>query len=183
MKLLVGLGNPGKKYENTRHNVGFIVLNAMALKFSTRLPDGQVSNFQFSNKFKALIFKYKANLFAKPQTFMNDSGVAVKNLSTHYNLQHTNLYVVHDDLDLTLGSYKIQFGKGPKVHNGLLSIEEELGTSDFWRVRIGVDNRDPNNRIPGDEYVLQNFTKEEIEIRDKIIAEITIKLFKLLAEK
>ena len=114
---------------------------------------------------------------------MNDSGVAVKNLSTHYNLQHTNLYVVHDDLDLTLGSYKIQFGKGPKVHNGLLSIEEELGTSDFWRVRIGVDNRDPNNRIPGDEYVLQNFTKEEIEIRDKIIAEITIKLFKLLAEK
>lgn len=105
----------------------------------------------------------------KTNTFMNDSGKFVKkNAPKDLN----DLYIAHDDLDIRLGQYKIQFGVGPKVHNGIKSIEDALNTKDFWRVRIGVDNRDPDNRIPGEEYVLQDFTNEELEILKQVYAEI-----------
>lgn len=100
---------------------------------------------------------------------MNESGEFVKKLTTDYRLQTTDLYVVHDDLDIPLGSYKIQFGRGPKDHNGILSIEDKLGTKDFWRVRVGVDNRPFDNKPMGEEYVLQNFTDEEREILNSTI--------------
>jgi len=91
-------------------------------------------------------------------------------------LLSTDLYIVHDDLDIKLGEYKIQKGKGPKVHKGINSIEKALGTDDFWRVRVGVDNRDSNNRTPGEQYVLQDFTSEEKEILDKVLDETCKKL-------
>lgn len=94
---------------------------------------------------------------------MNSSGEAVNKLANYYSLVPSALFVAHDDLDLPLGEYKIQKGVGPKLHNGINSIEQTLGSSDFWRIRIGVDNRDPNNRIPGEDYVLQDFSKEEME--------------------
>ena len=149
MKLIIGLGNPGKQYENTRHNVGYLVVDQLRKK---NLP-------------KDLVIK-------KTGAFMNESGKAVKNLTTNYQLPTTNLYVVHDDLDISLGQFKIQKGRGPKDHKGIQSVEDVLGTSEFWRVRIGVDNRDPENRIPGEEYVLQEFTDEEKRIRDKVISEV-----------
>ncbi|MBI4099715.1 peptidyl-tRNA hydrolase [Candidatus Microgenomates bacterium] len=133
MKLIIGLGNPGEKYKNNRHNVGHMFVDY-------------------------------ARRGVKTNVFMNDSGKFVKRAVSRQQIADSDLYIVHDDLDLPWGKYKIQFGVGPKVHYGIQSIENELRTGDFWRIRIGVDNRDSLNRIPGDKYVLEDFTKEEREI-------------------
>ena len=105
---------------------------------------------------------------------MNVSGKFVKQHALRSTLQ--DLYIVHDDLDIPLGKCKVQFGTGPKLHNGILSIEEELGTNDFWRVRIGVDNRG-ENKIDGEAYSLQDFTDEELKqlqpVFEKIYKQIT----------
>lgn len=146
MKLIVGLGNPGEKYKNNRHNVGYLLVDAL---LKEKLPQD-------------LVVK-------KTNVFMNESGKAVAKLVTHYRLPIPSLWVIHDDLDIRLGEFKIQFDRGPKVHNGILSIEEELGTKDFWRVRIGVDGREPDNRTPGEDYVLQDFTAPEKMILNKTI--------------
>ena len=103
---------------------------------------------------------------------MNDSGVAVKKIVDSYKIDPQNIYIIHDDLDISLGEYKIQIAKGPKVHNGINSVEEELGTKNFGRIRIGIENRDPENRTKGEEYVLQNFTEEEKRILKWVIQKI-----------
>lgn len=100
----------------------------------------------------------------KTNVFMNDSGKFVKGKK--------DFIIVHDDLDLPLGKYKIQFGKGPELHYGVTSVENELGTKDFWRIRIGIDNRDLKNKISGEDYVLENFSGEEIEILQEVYAKI-----------
>lgn len=149
MKLIVGLGNPGKKYQNNRHNVGHLVVEALQ---ESGLPQG--------------VFAEKTDVF------MNVSGETVRKLANFYKISPENLYIIHDDLDIPLGEYKIQKGKGPKLHYGIQSIEESLGTPDFWRVRVGVDNRDPNNRIPGENYVLQDFTQDERGTLKEVIGKI-----------
>jgi len=153
MKLIIGLGNPGEEYVGTRHNTGFLVVDKLQ---KIDLPTGVVVR--------------------KSDVFMNDSGSSVLAQCTKYKIQSPDLYMIHDDLDIPLGSYKIQFGIGPKVHNGINSIETELGTKDFWRVRVGVDNRRPDDRTPGEEYVLQNFTDEERKILDLTIKKVLIDL-------
>ena len=153
MKLIVGLGNPGEKYKNTRHNAGFLVAEALQ---KTKLP-------------KDVVVK-------KSDKFMNESGDCINVLLHEYKAEPSDLYVIHDDLDIPLGSYKIQYGRGPKDHNGILDIEEKLGTKDFWRVRIGVDNRKVDDRIQGEEYVLQDFTDNEKAILEKAIREACKKL-------
>lgn len=158
MKVIVGLGNPGIKYLNNRHNVGYMVIDELAL----------VKVKPLKSVSKGLTFKA-----LKSDKFMNDSGLFIKKLKEKYpKMETSNLYVIHDDLDIPLGSFKIQFGKGPKVHNGLNDIYEKIGTSDFWHVRVGVDNRDPENRAKGDEYVLGDFTEEEKLVLDKVIKQI-----------
>lgn len=156
MKLIIGLGNPGGEYQNTRHNAGFLVADRL---HDQKIPAGVVVK--------------------KSDVFMNNSGTFVKSLYTKYSISNTDLYILHDDLDIPLGNYKIQFGTGPKDHNGVNSVEEELETKDFWRVRIGIDNRKPDDRIPGEEYTLQNFTADEKIILDKTIEEIVNKLIGL----
>lgn len=146
VKLIVGLGNPGKEYENTRHNAGFLVVDELQKR---KLPKDVVTK--------------------KSDRFMNESGIFVKGLYTKYNIQNTDLYVVHDDLDIKLGEYKIQLGRGPKDHNGVKSVDGELGTSEYWHVRVGIDNRPLDNRPLGEEFVLQNFTDDERQILDKTI--------------
>lgn len=176
MKLIVGLGNPGDKYRNNRHNVGFCVVDAMA---NGRSKEAKLSLWLMVNKLESEIFENKPNfVFAKPTTFMNNSGRAVKKLINHYSLNINHLCVVHDDLDIPLGQFKIQKDRGPKVHNGVNSIEEALGTNEFWRVRVGVDNRDPDNRTPGEKYVLEDFTSEEMEIVNRVIKNIAEDLLK-----
>jgi PTH1 family peptidyl-tRNA hydrolase len=151
MKLIVGLGNPGQKYKNNRHNVGFMVVDELA-----RHAPG------------------KPWILFKPQKFMNRSGGEVKRwLRTNKVRNLVYLYVVHDDLDIELGKFKLSFGKGPKVHNGLKSIYDSLSTKDFWHVRIGIDNRLKTGfKGTGEEYVLENFRPEEKEIIKNVCQEI-----------
>ena len=178
-KLIIGLGNPGEKYQNTRHNVGFMLVDYMLQEYKNK---GIIEyKEQYKEKFKIIQYepsdKQNYPVFLKPQTFMNDSGRSVASYIPYSIFHIPDILVVHDDLDLKLGEFKIQHAKGPKVHNGVNSIEQELGTKDFMRVRIGVDNRQPENRIPGDAYVLQNFTQEE----KKIIEGVLIKVAKELS--
>ncbi len=149
MKLVIGIGNPDVKYKNTRHNAGLMVVDEL-------LSRGRV---------KDIVVK-------RSDKFMNNSGSFVLAQYTKYHIQYTDLYVVHDDLDIPLGSFKIQFGKGPRVHNGLNDIYEKIGTSDFWHVRVGVDSRDPENRAKGQDYVLEDFTDEEKIILNGVIKQI-----------
>lgn len=162
MKLIVGLGNPGEQYQNTRHNVGFQFLDYMYKK----LEVSSIKPFRFEKKLQTEIAEMKIRdeqfILTKPQTFMNESGSAVKKVMSNYQLTIDNVFVVHDDLDIPLGEYKIQRGKGPKLHYGVESIANHLHSKDFWRVRIGVDNRSTENRTPGEAYVLQDFVPEEV---------------------
>lgn len=136
MKLIVGLGNPGEKYNNTRHNVGFMVLDALHQELA---PENE---WKKENKHNTLVIKTKYNntplLLAKPLTFMNDSGTAVATLSKMHKIAHHNIIIVHDDLDLSLGQIKVKKDGGSAGHNGLKSIIEKLRTEDFLRVRLGI---------------------------------------------
>ncbi len=173
MKLIVGLGNPGEKYQNNRHNAGFMVVDALA-----KLAQFSIFNFQFSKKFNAEVLQADDVLLVKPQTFMNDSGKAVAAICHFYKVKYEDLYIVHDDLDIQLGNYKIQHGKGPKVHNGLRSIEEKLGTEKYWNVRIGVENRAVrgNKGVPGVVYSLQDFTEDERVILNGVVRDAAAEL-------
>ena len=179
MILIVGLGNPGIKYKRTRHNIGFRVLDEFQRE--NNFPD-----FKFFKKFNALIFEgnigRKKVILAKPQTFMNNSGQAVKNLTIHYSLPFINLIVVHDDIDLPLGKIRISKSRGSAGHKGIESIIKELRSKNFVRIRIGIKPKEK----PADSFVvrrarqntkflagfvLKNFTEEEEKIIKKIIKE------------
>jgi PTH1 family peptidyl-tRNA hydrolase len=153
MKLIIGLGNPGKEYENMRHNTGYLTVDRLLT----------------TDYNKDIIIKKSPN-------FMNDSGSFVKKTVNQYKIDLSDLYIVHDDLDIPFGKFKIQLGHGPKDHNGILDIEEKLGTKDFWRVRVGIDNRPFDNKPMGEVYTLEDFTTDEREILDKVIKEICKKL-------
>ncbi len=153
MKLIVGLGNPGAKYQHNRHNVGF-----MFVDFLNKNQDLRLSTLDF-------------HLF-KPQKFMNKSGLEVKKVTKVYSLKSNDLIVVHDDLDIPLGKFRVHFGRGPQLHNGITSIENALGAKDFWRIRIGIDNRKPESWTDGEAYVLQDFMQNEKETVTKTFPEI-----------
>lgn len=177
MNLIIGLGNPGERYKKTRHNVGFVMLDRLLRSLGFAKEDKK-----YDTKSKSEIVILSKLMLAWPQTFMNSSGDAVLALLNYYKIPIKNLYVVHDDLDIRLGDYKIQFGIGPKAHGGILSIEEKLGAKNFTRVRIGIDNRNPDNQISGDEYVLGEFSDLEFKtltmIMDKIVKDLS-KILKL----
>jgi len=143
MKLIVGLGNPGEKYENSRHNLGFVVLDALLQK----LTPVEKTVWQEEKKSNSLIAKVGDLILAKPQTFMNASGFAVKKLNTKYQILNTELWVVHDDIDLPLGKIKIRKGGGSAGHRGIDSIAKELETHDFVRFRLGIGH--PGGKTSG----------------------------------
>ncbi len=152
MKLVVGIGNPEAKYRNNRHNVGHMV----------------VDELQPATRIKGLVIK-------KSESFMNESGSFVKKMLSKYSsVKVSDLYVIHDDLDIPLGAFKIQFGKGPKEHKGLVSIYEALGTRDFWHVRVGIENRQQalGTRIKGEQYVLEDFSSEERNVLGGVVKQI-----------
>jgi|GEM_PF-135975 len=169
MNYVVGLGNPGTEYQKTRHNVGFMVVDEVLRK----VPEFQG---KWSEKFSSHTFKSSDTLFVKPDTFMNDSGKAVREVMDFYKGETKNLYVIHDDLDIATGSYKIQLGTGPKVHNGLTSIYTHLHTEEFWHVRVGVDGRNGDRTIPSRDYVLTPFSVTEQEILDDTIQRVSREL-------
>ncbi len=165
MKLFVGLGNPGDSYSKNRHNVGFMVIDALNAYMESNFKSRQtISQRSQMKMLQALVHEYPPHVvLAKPQIFMNDSGIAVKKLVNRYKVKPDDLYLIHDDLDIALGEYKIQKGKGPKDHNGVFSVENSLKTNDFWRIRVGIENREKSSKIPGEVYVLQNFALDEEE--------------------
>jgi PTH1 family peptidyl-tRNA hydrolase len=174
MYLIVGLGNPGEKYENTPHNSGFLLLDMLKvhLKDSTDL---QVGEWSEDKLFQSHFLKVEKDgellvVLQKPQTFMNRSGAAVLGAIKRFNLTDysSELILVHDDLDLKLGSFKVQKEKSPKAHNGVIDVENVLKEKDFLRVRIGVDARS-DRTIPGDRYVLIPFDKENQEVQRRSI--------------
>lgn len=157
IKLIVGLGNMGNEFIATRHNVGFEFLDSLVS--GARFKEDK--DF-FADFIEAKIEDQKV-LLMKPRTMMNLSGKAVIAATNFYKIKPEEVLVVHDDLDIKLGAFKMHFSKGPKVHNGILSIENRFGTPDFWRLRIGVDNRDvvTRNHMTGSAYVLGKFKADE----------------------
>lgn len=172
MKLIVGLGNPGEKYRNNRHNVGYMFIDY----FINELTASRPNELREKNMLHVTCYMLKDLILAKPLTFMNKSGAAVKKTINNYQLAINNLIIVHDDLDIPLGKFKIQQGQGPKLHNGITSIEQHLKTKDFWRVRIGVDNRMKTGWIDGETYTLQDFRPDEKAIVSELFPKILARL-------
>lgn len=174
MKLITGLGNPGDKYEGIRHNVGFLFLDALREKF---LYQKEISTTDWKKEkmfsSKICLLKEGSKVLAmlqKPLTYMNRSGEAVAKIVSKHEITDlsTDFILVHDDLDIPLGKFKIQTGKSPFGHNGIRSVEKRLGFVDFKRVRIGVEAR-KNKNVPGEDYVLGKFTKKEKKLVEEVI--------------
>lgn len=168
--LLAGLGNPGPKYAATRHNFGFLLVDALREKLEGRASAGLAPVSAAKGKGDMWQARPVANkpawLLLKPMTFMNLSGDAVAPVLRFYKMQPDQLLVIHDELDLPLGRMKMKFGGGNAGHNGLKSIAERLGTNDFHRLRLGV-----GRPLVGEtaDYVLSPFTAEELPTVSKIL--------------
>ena len=154
MYLIVGLGNPGQEYSETRHNVGFMMLDYLARENNVSFTD---------SKWKALIAKTalcdETLIMLKPQAFMNLSGAAVAQVANFYKLETDNIIVIHDDLDMELGRIKIMSGGGDGGHKGVRSVIEHLAMKNFPRIKIGIGR--PSTPIAPDKYVLGKFGSDE----------------------
>lgn len=154
MWLIVGLGNPGDKYKNNRHNVGFMVVDQIAGDnhfpvFKSKF-NGEISEGRLAGQKVALL---------KPMTYMNDSGISVRKAADFYKIPPEKIIVFHDELDIEPSRVKIKKGGGAGGHNGIKSMDAHLGTQDYWRVRLGIGHPGDKNRVSG--YVLSDFSKEE----------------------
>ncbi len=155
--LIVGLGNPGREYRDTRHNIGFMLLDRLAVKL-----DARFSRLQSQALVAPSTYEGRKLILAKPQTFMNLSGRAVKGLVRFYKLPLEALLVAYDDLDLPPGTLRLRPDGRSAGHRGMESIIEHLGTDSFPRLRLGIGR--PPGRMEAREYVLQNFTDEEMKL-------------------
>ena len=155
MYLFVGLGNPGSKYENNRHNVGFMFIDHLAKKLEAP---------EFSEKFDSLHCRTeiagKRVFLQKPQTFMNKSGVAVSKLANFYKIPLNNIFVFYDELDLEFAKIKIKQAGGDGGHNGIKSIDSLVGKN-YWRLRFGIDH--PGHKDKVNSYVLSDFKQNELD--------------------
>ncbi|HHB77129.1 MAG TPA: aminoacyl-tRNA hydrolase [Desulfobulbus sp.] len=168
--LIVGLGNPGKKYAGTRHNAGFIAIEHFAT--SSNCPNTQI---KFTGEYcRQRLFNRQVSL-VRPMTYMNKSGVCVAAFVRFFKIPLENILVVHDDLDLPPGRVKVVAGGGAGGHNGVRSIINDLGTKEFARLKIGIGRppRDGNGHgIPVDRYVLTEFSHEEKEVLTTLLPKI-----------
>ncbi|HPI67436.1 MAG TPA: aminoacyl-tRNA hydrolase [bacterium] len=164
MFLIIGLGNPGKKYEKNRHNSGF-----MAVDFVLDKKTKWIENKKLKSLIKEMEINEQKVVLVKPQTFMNNSGVAVLALTKKYKIKPENIIMVYDELDLPFGTIRVKLGGSAAGHNGIKSIIEKLGTDKFWRIRIGISN-EKREVVPADKFVLANFSKEELkDLKEKIL--------------
>lgn len=155
MYIIAGLGNPGSKYENTRHNMGFKAIDAMASEFGIDVNRA---------KFKGLIGEGRIGsekvILLKPQTYMNLSGQSVREIMNFYKLPEENLIVIYDDFDLPIGSIRVRKSGGPGTHNGMKSVVQELGSRKFPRVRVGIGSSDGSTI----QFVIGKVGKDEQQI-------------------
>lgn len=148
MKLIVGLGNPGKNYDNTRHNIGFMVL------------DKYLGNVSYKNKFNGLYYEKSGVIFLKPQTYMNNSGECVLKFVKYYNINIEDIMVIQDDLDINIGKFKFKVNSSSGGHNGIKSIINHLHTDAFFRLKIGILNEKKDDVI---DFVLGKINKCDID--------------------
>jgi peptidyl-tRNA hydrolase, PTH1 family len=165
MKLIVGLGNPGKKYERSWHNLGFAVLDLLRKELN-------LTDFKKSVKFKGEITKGEVGnetiILLKPTTFMNNSGLAVAALSSYFKIKPKDIIIIHDDLDLPLGKLRLATNSSAGGHNGLKSIIEQLGSKEFYRIKIGIKTELVDKINPAD-YVLTGWDKEQsIAVKEQL---------------
>jgi peptidyl-tRNA hydrolase, PTH1 family len=175
--LIVGLGNPGREYQATRHNVGFLAVKFLAEKLKW-------GDFKEQKKFQAEIletkFQAKKIIMAKPQTFMNNSGEAVAALKNFYKIPSQNIIIIYDELDLPMGKIRVRPDGSSAGHNGIKSIIEHLGTDKFWRVRIGIGN-ELKGKMEAANFVLSKFSKEEKSLLIKnILPEVVGEVEKII---
>ncbi len=165
---IVGLGNPGKKYANTRHNLGFL-----AIEFLQKEWGG--SHWQLEKKFQAELseanYAGRKVLLVKPQTFMNESGTSVQSILKFYKATPADLIVIHDEVDIPFGKIKTTLSSRAAGHNGVKDIIEKLGTQDFRRLRLGV-GKSENQNISVSDHVLQNFSNEETNSFSSVFREV-----------
>ncbi|OGH21483.1 MAG: aminoacyl-tRNA hydrolase [Candidatus Levybacteria bacterium RIFCSPLOWO2_01_FULL_38_13] len=197
MKLIVGLGNPGEKYERTRHNLGFLIVEKFLKDFENVGKTVWEDNKKFKSEISELEWSFGSAqdkhgkrvekvILVKPKTYMNNSGLAVSLISQYFNISAFDIWVVHDDVDLPLGSMKIRFGGGSAGHKGVNSVMEKLGTDKFWRFRLGIGHTKKisnfkfkiSNLRSIDDFVLSEFNRAEsgkarklIKMGSKAIAE------------
>ncbi len=161
MILLVGLGNPGAKYENHRHNVGFMAVDEIVCRYAFKGPQSKYKGDLYTGEISGV----KA-LVLKPQTFMNNSGQSVQAAAAFFKIKPENIIVLYDELDLAPGKIKIKQGGGAGGHNGIRSIDSHLGKN-YWRVRIGIGHPGDKERVTG--HVLGNFSRDDQVWLDKLL--------------
>ena len=164
MKMVVGLGNPGREYENTRHNIGFIIVDSYAKK-------NNITSFQ--EKFNGLYTKVYLNgeyfLLVKPLSFMNLSGTVISKYIDYFKIDLKDVLIIHDDLDMNFGRIKIVFNSSSGGHNGIKDIERCLGSKEYARVKIGISN---DKSIDTKDYVLGTFSSDEIKKMNEIYKDL-----------
>lgn len=168
MKLIVGLGNPGEKYKKTRHNAGYIMLEALSQMWD-------FSSFSEDSRFRAFLstgtLSQEKILLAKPTTFINLSGESVHAIANYYDLTHEDIFLLHDDKDFALGEIRVATQSSSAGHNGVQNIFDHLKTNNIKRVRIGIGPKP--EEIPTDAYVLSRFSPEEekqiLELKDDVL--------------
>ena len=162
MKLIVGLGNPGREYENTRHNIGFLVVDRY-------ICEKKLNIYNWQSKFKAIYMQCDINgekvIFLKPQTYMNLSGEAVRAFVNFFKIDISDILVISDDLDLLVGNFKLKANGSSGGHNGLKNIAECLGSNNFKRLKIGISK---DNAIDINDYVLGKISTKDMSIYDNL---------------
>ncbi len=156
MKLVVGLGNPGKEYENTRHNVGFNIIDLYLDKKGLSLDKDK-----FNGKYTKTIINEEEVIFLEPQTYMNLSGECIKKIIDYFKIDISDILIIQDDLDMELGKIKLKENSSSGGHNGIKNIEDMLKTNDIKRLKVGISK---NKLIDTKDYVLGKFSKEDKEI-------------------
>jgi len=161
MKLIVGLGNPGKEYANTRHNIGFMMIDYIVKELNITKSSEKMGGKCFETNING-----EKVLFLKPQEYINLSGNVINKFMNYYKIDIEDLFIIHDDLDLEVGKFKLREKGGSGGHNGLKNIESHLKTKEYNRMKIGISN---NKNIDTKDYVLGHLNKEEKESLNKII--------------
>lgn len=164
MYIVVGLGNPGSKYYDNRHNIGFRVIDKLAKEYGVK-----INKLKFKSEYNETRINGEKIILLKPQTYMNNSGEAVKEVKNFFGVDTKNIIVIHDDIDLEYSRIKVKKNGGSGTHNGLRSILNHIKEKDFPRVRFGIGK--PPEYMNLADYVLGNFNKDEIKKLDDFIEE------------
>lgn len=172
MKLIVGLGNPGKEYDKTRHNVGWMFIDFLSEKYNIKVDKKKHDSFIFET-----IIKGEKVVLVKPLTYMNLSGIAVSKLEKWYKIESKDIMIIFDDIDIPFGSIRYKEKGSGGSHNGMKNIVEQLSTQDIPRIRIGIGGlKHPNQDLK--DFVLERFSKDELDkLNDTIFKEAEEKLY------